>query len=88
MKQAVPQCPIGAYGSEIAPGLRRVVAAAGRILKRLYAVPSPRKSALSPRERNIIIRARYAAGGSQADLSREFGISYQRIHQIVHQRRK
>jgi plasmid maintenance system antidote protein VapI len=31
----------------------------------------------------------FSAGGvSQADLAREFGISYQRIHQIVRGRRR
>jgi ribosome-binding protein aMBF1 (putative translation factor) len=49
---------------------------------------SPPDPTLTTRERNIIIRARYAAGVSQAELARQFGISYQRIHQIVHGRRK
>ncbi|MBN1680706.1 MAG: helix-turn-helix transcriptional regulator [Anaerolineae bacterium] len=34
------------------------------------------------------MRARHAAGVSQAELARQFGISYQRIHQIIHRRRK
>ncbi|MBN1680474.1 MAG: hypothetical protein JW966_09285 [Anaerolineae bacterium] len=43
---------------------------------------------LTTRERNIIIRARYATGVSQAKLARQFGISYQRVHQVVHGKRK
>jgi DNA-binding XRE family transcriptional regulator len=34
-------------------------------------------------ERDTLIRARCAAGVSQAELAREFGITYQRVHQIV-----
>ena len=37
-----------------------------------------------PEERNQNIRARYAAGESQAQLARDFGISYQRIYQIIY----
>jgi DNA-directed RNA polymerase sigma subunit (sigma70/sigma32) len=41
------------------------------------------------RSRNEIIRLRYAAAGeSLSDLAHEFGISPQRIYQIVHHRRK
>jgi ribosome-binding protein aMBF1 (putative translation factor) len=58
------------------------------ILARLNTNPSPPDPALSTRERNIIIRARHAAGVSQAELARQFGISYQRVHQIVHGKRK
>ncbi|MBN2470416.1 MAG: helix-turn-helix domain-containing protein [Anaerolineae bacterium] len=35
-------------------------------------------------KRNKIIRARYAAGESQAQLARDFGISYQRVYQIIY----
>ena len=38
---------------------------------------------VSFKERNRVIRARWKAGKSQAALAREFGVSYQRIHQIV-----
>lgn len=37
---------------------------------------------------SIITRARYAASISQAELARLFGISYRRVHQIVHGRRR
>jgi ribosome-binding protein aMBF1 (putative translation factor) len=55
------------------------------ILEKLNSLPSPPDPALTTREPNIIIRARHAAGVSQADLARQFGISYQRVYQIVHQ---
>jgi ribosome-binding protein aMBF1 (putative translation factor) len=62
--------------------------AVSHILEQLNSQPSPPDPTLSTRERNIIIRARHAAGVSQAELARQFGISYQRVHQIVHARRK
>jgi ribosome-binding protein aMBF1 (putative translation factor) len=65
-----------------------VALAALHVLKRLNVIPSPRKSPLTPRERDIIMRARCAAGKSQADLAREFGIPYQRIHQAAYGKRK
>ena len=58
------------------------------ILRLLRALPSPPDPTLTTRERNIIIRARYAAGETQAQLARDFGLSPQRVHQIVHNRRK
>ena len=39
-------------------------------------------------ERNRIIYQRYEQGHSLSDLAREFGISVQRVHQIVHAGRK
>lgn len=40
-------------------------------------------------QRNAEIRARYAAGGvSVANLAEDYGLSPQRIHQIIHGRRK
>jgi DNA-binding CsgD family transcriptional regulator len=58
------------------------------VLEQLHAIPLPPDPLLTARERNIIIRARYAAGVSQAELARQFGISYQRVHQIVYGKRK
>jgi ribosome-binding protein aMBF1 (putative translation factor) len=58
------------------------------LLNKLNAIPSPPDPTLATRERNIIIRARHAAGVSQAELARQFGISYQRVHQIVNYKRK
>jgi hypothetical protein len=57
--------------------------AVSRVLKRLRRLPQPPNPTLTVKERNRIIRARFAAGESEANLARVFGISYQRIHQIV-----
>jgi ribosome-binding protein aMBF1 (putative translation factor) len=59
-----------------------------RLLAKLNSIPSPPDQTLTTKERNIIIRARHAAGVSQVELARQFGISHQRVHQIVHGRRK
>jgi DNA-directed RNA polymerase sigma subunit (sigma70/sigma32) len=68
--------------------LKSVNSAVAYILAKLNSLPVQPDPTLTTRERNIIIRARYAAGESQANLARQFGISYQRVHQIVHGRRK
>ncbi|MBN2266770.1 MAG: hypothetical protein JW725_00320 [Candidatus Babeliaceae bacterium] len=65
-----------------------VAVAVSQLLKKLNSQPSPLDPNLTTKERNIIIRARYAAGVSQAELARQFGISYQRIHQIVYGKHK
>jgi hypothetical protein len=41
---------------------------------------------LVTKTRDEIIRKRHVAGESQSKLAREFGISPQRVHQIVHSR--
>lgn len=38
--------------------------------------------------RNELIRKRYALGEGLSDLAREYGVSPQRVYQIVHLRRK
>ena len=43
---------------------------------------------LSTRERNDIIRARYGEGTTISKLAEEFGISPQRVHQIVNFKNK
>jgi len=58
------------------------------ILKKLNAQPLLPDPTLITRKRNIIICARHAAGVSQVELARLFGISYQRVHQIVHGKNK
>lgn len=62
--------------------------AVGRILAELHALTALPENTLTIRERNGIIRDRYAAGVSQVELARQFDISYQRVHQIVHGQRK
>jgi hypothetical protein len=81
-------CPIGAVGPQNVRVLSVVHSAVCRILKRLNSNLSPPDLSLTTHERNFTIRARYAAGVSQAELARQFGISYQRVHQIVHGRRR
>ncbi|MCC7450750.1 MAG: helix-turn-helix domain-containing protein, partial [Anaerolineae bacterium] len=39
-------------------------------------------------ERNQVIRERYVAGESLSQLARAFGISFQRVQQIIKHRRK
>jgi ribosome-binding protein aMBF1 (putative translation factor) len=85
---ACPKCPIGAYNPQIGPPLILVTEAVSHILNRLNSQPSPPDPHLTTKERNIIICARHAAGVSQAELARQFGISYQRVHQIVQGKRK
>ncbi len=43
---------------------------------------------LNTQMRNELIRQRYALGEGLSDLAREYGISPQRVYQIVHLRRK
>lgn len=80
--------PIGAVGPQNVRVLSVVHSAVCRILKRLNSNLSPPDLSLTTHERNFTIRARYAAGVSQADLARQFSISYQRVHQIVNGRRR
>jgi hypothetical protein len=54
-------------------------------LSLLYGVPD---SPVDIKTRNEIIRQRFAAGEGLSDLGREFGLTPQRIHQIVHHKRK
>ena len=82
-KWAKKLCSIGDYAAQIGAPLEPISLAVARILRRLHALsvsPDPR---LSAQERNRIIKSRFDAGESQAELARIFGISYQRIHQIV-----
>lgn len=56
-------------------------------------IPTPQEpqndGTMPKTERNAEIRARYAEGDvSVADLAAEYGLSPQRIHQIIHGRRK
>jgi Mor family transcriptional regulator len=67
--------------------------AARRLMVELYAgilLPSYPVSKLTPKKqtRNAEIRARHRAGASLSTLAETFGISEQRIHQIVQGRRR
>lgn len=64
--------------------------ATNRVLTHLYrgfSLPQAPVSSLK-RERNAAIRAQYAAGTSVPDLARRYGISEQRVHQMLRGRRK
>jgi hypothetical protein len=67
---------IGAVRAENGLALWPVNSAVERILARPNAQSAPPDPSLSTREQNNVIRARYAAGVSQAELARQFGISY------------
>jgi hypothetical protein len=57
-----------------------------RLLERIFtSFPQPRQP-MNPMlaTRNALIQERYAEGDLMSDLSREYGISLQRISQIVH----
>jgi Mor family transcriptional regulator len=74
-------------------GLHSLEAAIQTILTRLYAgfsFPAQPIARKSPKktERNAQIRKRFAAGEGISDLGREFGLTPQRVYQIVHRRRK
>ena len=52
-------------------------------LEIVYDTLSQPDRPLPTQERNGLIRAQYAAGVSQAELARQFAISYQRVYQIL-----
>jgi DNA-binding MarR family transcriptional regulator len=71
-------------GAQIAPNLEPGENLVSSALYFVYDYPAAQPDqSLSIQERDTLIRARYASGVSQADLARQFGISYQRVHQIV-----
>ena len=88
LKACGSRCPIGALEAQTAPRLEDGQDLVTVALQYLYHNPSPRNKSLTIAERDAMIRTRHAAGKSQAELARQFGISYQRVHQIVHGRRK
>jgi Mor family transcriptional regulator len=55
------------------------------LLNLLYPGVSQRMTAAN---RNHIIRQRFADGEGLSDLAREYGISPQRVYQIVHNRNR
>ena len=63
--------------------LSRMISAVARVLQILYSTNSRRNSPLAFHQRNLEIIRRYKAGESQASIARAFGITYQRVYQIV-----
>ncbi|MCC6974765.1 MAG: hypothetical protein IT322_12245 [Anaerolineae bacterium] len=53
-------------------------------MKRLYVASSQPDKPLTIAERNELIRSRYRAGETMQALATAFGISFQRVHQIIH----
>ena len=85
-------CPYGDSEAQNAPlFLNPTAHASYGILKRLYAKPAEpqptirrsRNKPTQPSERNRQIRGRYQAGETLMQLATAYGVSYQRIHQIV-----
>lgn len=61
------------------------------ILERLYNTPSPdtpQTDHVKKTDRNAEIIARYEAGETGSSLAEAYGISEQRVNQIVHGKRK
>jgi len=67
--------------------------AVSRILELLYQDiplhPTPQTDGAKPKsERNTEIHARYASGETVPELAETYGISQQRVHQILKRRRE
>ncbi|MEL7591661.1 MAG: helix-turn-helix domain-containing protein [Anaerolineaceae bacterium] len=67
--------------------------AVSALVNRLYPGSPPSPTSISPStpkkvDRNAEIRARYAAGMSVPDLARQYGISKNRVYQILRGKRK
>lgn len=77
-------CPIGGDGAQTAPTLEDGRCLACAAIEVIYYTPPQHSPPPTLEERNALICAQHAAGISQAELARQFGLSYQRIHQIVH----
>jgi hypothetical protein len=81
-------CPHRDSEPQCGSGLDRIAVATARVLQLLYCSPTPPETTLTTQERNRRIRELYAAGETLMALAERFGISFQRVHQIVHHRRK
>jgi hypothetical protein len=78
------------FGAAPVPSLNIAIQ---RVLNLLYpGIPLPEKPItvkhVAKPHRNAAIRARYAAGKILKELAAEYGILYQRIHQIIHSRQR
>lgn len=83
LKDNTDLCSIGDYEPPTDNPLESVAYAVFHTLQRLHAVPVPPDPRITAQERNHVIQARFAAGETQTALAIVFGISIQRIHQIV-----
>lgn len=68
----------------------QLLIAAFQMLEAIFPGVPQRRTPPNPPQvtRNTSIRQRYAEGEPMSDLAREFGISFQRISQIVHYQRR
>lgn len=64
--------------------VRRLISSIRRTVKFLYP-RSLRLSGLTTEQRNWLIRQRFEAGEGLSDLARHYGISPQRVYQIIHE---
>ena len=71
--------------AQIAPTLNPSSQSAFAILQRLYFAPNSVPKTSNIKGRNEVIVARYAAGETLMVLARAFGITFQRVHQIIRQ---
>src|SRR5437764_1431772 len=78
--------PYRATGARNGSALSRSSSAAALVLQLLHSTPKPPEKPLSKKERNNLIRTRYAAGETLESLAREFSITVQRVHQMVYYR--
>ena len=81
-------CPHGGSEPQYGSGLEYIIGATACLLKLLYIGPESPNKRLSLDERNNLIRTRYSAGETLMELASAFGISFQRVSQIVHGKRR
>jgi hypothetical protein len=78
-------CPYRVLGAQSGSLLERGQIAQKALLWHLYE-QRDRQGRLSLAERNELIRQRYAAGETHAQLAKAFGISTARVGQILHRK--
>ncbi len=78
------RCPYGDMEARNGSASQQLTNAVRCLINHLYDSTALRNKSLTLEERNSLIRSRYAAGETLQSLAREFGLSFQRIYQIVH----
>ena len=88
-KTMIWRCPHGALGPQNGSGLQQIAYATQLAIKYLYQTAQPPSTLpLTTKQRNTLIREQYEAGETLQALAQRFDISHQRVHQIIHNRRK
>ncbi|MBK9745759.1 MAG: helix-turn-helix domain-containing protein [Chloroflexi bacterium] len=67
--------------------LSRIIKAAHRCLQTVYPHPCTYEMRFATKQRNELIAQKYQHGQGLSDIAREFGISPQRIYQIIHDKK-